>query len=122
MEKYDYKKAIIQDIKQYIKDNHWVENCYDNDKDYYENLDILYDEVWAEDSITGNGFNYYDTEKKCQEYIASNLALYFQAANDFCDFPNDGTPWIYKNPAQHMDATIRCYLLRECLEEACEEM
>ena len=122
MEKYDYKKAMIQDIKQYVIDNHWVENCYDEDKDYYENLDMLYDEVWAVDSITGNGFNYYAPEEKCQEYVASNLTLYFQAANEFCDFPNDGTPWIYKNPAQHMDATIRCYLLRECLEEACEEM
>jgi len=82
----------------------------------------LSDEVWDHDCITGNGAYYYAPEDKCQEYVATNLALYFEAANEFCDFPNNGTPWIYKNPAQHMDATIRCYLLGECVWSALDEL
>lgn len=121
MEKYDYKQALIQDIKDYIIISQWADKHYDMSKDYYENLDILYDELWGLDDITGNGPNGYSDEATCQTYIATNLTLYFMAASEFEDFPNSGTPWIYKNPAQHMDATIRCYLLRECLEQACEE-
>ena len=107
MNKYDYRKAICNDIKQWLED---------------EFFDWLNEELWGKDSVTGNGLDYYDTEEQCQKYIATNLTLYFEAANEFYDFPNSGTPWIYKNPAQHMDCTIRCYLLGECLRTALEEL
>ena len=122
MEKYDYRKAMIDDIKQYVIDNNWVDNNYEEDNDYEDLLNKLEDELWIEDSVTGNGYNYYDTEEKCQEYVASNLTLYFEAAEEFCNLPTTGTSWIHKNPAQHMDATIRCYLLGECIREACDAL
>ena len=118
MNKYDYRQAMVNDIKTYITDNNWIENNCNEDDDEDTLFEKLDDELWAEDSITGNGYNYYDTEEKCQEYVASNLTLYFEAADEFCDLPNSRTSWIYKNPAQHMDTTIRCYLLRECIMEA----
>lgn len=122
MKKYDYRQAIKDDIKKYVIENNWIDEHYEPDIEYEELIDELYDEIWAEDSITGNGCYYYDTEEKCQEYVASNLSLYFEAANEFSDFPSGSTPWVYHNPAQHMDATIRCYLLGECIREACDEL
>ena len=119
MEKYDYRKALCADIKEWIDENEDEVRALNDDNKDPE--DWLYDELWTLDSITGNGLDYYDTEEKCQEYVASNLALYFEAANEFGDFPNNGTPWIYKNPAQHMDATIRCYLLGECIWKVLKE-
>jgi len=119
--KYDYRQAMINDIKNYIIENNWVEK-QDKDLSYEELLENLTDELWGEDKITGNGLHGYASEEECQEYIASNLTLYFEAANEFEAFPNSGSPWIYKNPAKYMDATIRCYLLRECVDEACNQL
>lgn len=120
--KYDYRKAICKDIKTWLENNKeqigWQTENISTDKDMAEWLN---EQLWGEDDITGNGLDFYDTEEKCQEYVASNLTLYFEAANEFCDFPNDGTPWVYKNPAQHMDCTIRCYLLNECIWRVIDE-
>ena len=115
MYKYDYKESICENIKLWIEENKSEVEAQKAEGDESDLADWLNDQLWAEDSITGNGLDYYNTEEACQEYVASNLTLYFEAANEFCNFPNNGTPWIYKNPAQHMDTTIRCYLLGECI-------
>lgn len=122
MKKYDYRETIKRDVQKYIIKNNWVATHYEDGQEYEDLVDELYDDVWGEDMVTGNGPNGYDTEERCQEYVAANLSLYFEAADEFSDFPNSGTPWIYKNPAQHMDTTIRCYLLGECIREACDEL
>lgn len=118
MEKYDYHEALKYDIKKYIIENEMTQ--YDGD--YYDYIDSLNDILWDVDKVTGNGEFGYDSEEKCQEYVCTNLDLYFTAANEFSDFPNSGTQWIYDNPAIHMDTTIRCYLLRECIEAAVDEI
>ena len=84
---------------------------------YDELYDWLYDELWAHDAITGNGTYGFAPEDMCEEYVGTNLGLYFEAAREFDDFPTGDTPWVYKNPAKHMDATIRCYLLGECIDK-----
>lgn len=122
MKKYDYKRAIIDNIKEWALMNGVIPHAQ---KEHWNKEDLaewLNDELWDHDCITGNGPNGFASEEKCQEYVAGNLATYFEAADEFCDFPNSGTPWIYKNPAQHMDATIRCYLLGECIWKAVEEL
>ena len=112
MEQYDYRAHMIEDIKNYIEQQEidWHEEPY------------LYDTLWEEDEITGNGYSYYASEAECQEYVATNLDLYFEAAREFDSFPTSYSEWIYRNPAQRMDATIRCYLLGECLDKALEEL
>jgi hypothetical protein len=117
MKKYNYKEAICNDLKDWIEENKDIVLAQWTEGDKYDFVDWLNDEVWGEDAVTGNGPYSYASEEQCQEYIATNLDLYFMAANEFCDFPNSGTPWIYRNPAQHMDTTIRCYLLVECIWE-----
>ena len=60
MEKYDYEKAITNDIINYIKDNYVELDWTTSDDDI---ADYLIDILWSEDCITGNGSNYYDTEE-----------------------------------------------------------
>lgn len=112
MKQYDYRAHMIEDIKNYI-----IEQELD-----WRNEPYLYDTLWEEDKITGNNHAFYDTEENCREYVATNLDIYFDAARRFDCFPNGYTAWTYTNPAQHMDTTIRCYLLDECLEKAIEEL
>ena len=119
---YDYRKEMIKNIKKYVIRNNWVEKNYHIGDDYSKMLDKLYDELWDKDEITGNGKNYYDEENKCAVYVMDNLPLYFEAAREFNLLPLTQMSWEREHAAQHMDATIRCYLLRDCLEEACEEL
>ena len=116
---YNYKEEMIKDIKQYILNNNWVENNFE--EDYYSMLDKLYDELWDKDEITGNGTMYYASEVKCAEYVVCNIPLYLEAIKEF-GIPMTDFDHSQEHSAQHMDATIRCYLLRDCLEEACEQM
>lgn len=99
MEKYNYKKAMVKDIKEWILMNGILTHAKQEGWTKDELYDWLFDELWANDCVTGNGCYGYTPEEKCEEYVAHNLTLYFEAANEFEDFPNNGTPWIYKNPA-----------------------
>ena len=120
MDKYDYRKAIIEDIKEYIKNNpqQAVGPFVTDDIENY-----WYDILWAEDCITGNGANWYDTEEKCEEYLALNLDLGLEACEEFgIDIRALLAAASNKNAARYIDCTIRCYLLGECLSQALEEL
>lgn len=118
---YDYRSSMIEDIKKYVIDNDWVNKNYDFEEGYETMLDKLYLEVWDKDEITGNGLNHYASEEKCAQFLIDNLALYFEAAKGM-NLDTKSTNWDRDHTAQCMDAVIRCYLLRECLEEACNQM
>ena len=122
MEKYDYRKAIINDIKNYIKDNpqEWAEPMIIDDI-----FDYWYDILWAEDEITGNDAYWYDTEEKCSEYLSQNFDLLYQAISEYSADDEINTfikQYENKSLARYFDCTIRCYLLGECLEKALEEL
>ena len=125
MEKYDYRRVITDAIKDWIvNDTDLMEeggsSIYDNDI-----ADWIYDEVWDEDLITGNGIYYHDTEDKCSEYICHNFDLLYEAAREYC-IDDDVNILIEhyedKSLARYCDTTIRCYLLGECIEKALEEL
>jgi hypothetical protein len=118
MEKYNYREAIANNIQEWMLMNGIIPHAVNQGWDKDQLAEWLYNELWDHDCITGNGPYCFAPEEKCQEYVCTNLDLYFEAASEFDDFPNSGTPWIHRNPAQHMDATIRCYLLGECIEKA----
>lgn len=121
MEKYDYRRAIIDDLKDWIvNDTDIMEEGIDSADDELSNW--IYDEVWGLDCITGNGTYGYNTEEKCGEYLSTNFDLYFKAAREFNDYPSEKVKWTTECPARHMDTTIRCYLLGECIEVAIKEL
>ena len=121
MEKYDYRRAIIDDVKD------WVVNETDIlEKEFTDDLyDWIYDEVFDNDGITGNGWSYYNTEEKCSEYLSGNFDLLYEAAHEFCiDDEINILISHYKNKdlARYFDCTIRCYLLMDCIYTAIKEL
>lgn len=122
MEKYNYAEHVTQDIINYIEENDVLNSrtC----ETFQEYLDLLADELWDVDEVTGNGIDGYDTEEKCEEYICHNLDLFLQVASEW-DIPvisrHDHPEW-FEHPAKYMDATIRCYLLYDCIIEALEKL
>ena len=111
MEKYDYKENIKNDIKSYIVDN----NIDVNSDDFDQNE--LYDDLFCEDSVTGNASGSYTFSTwKSEEYICHNLDLLKDAFDEFgCDMDR-------MFDAEYCDVSIRCYLLDSCLLEVIEEL
>lgn len=125
MEKYDYRRAIIDDIKDWIvNDTDLIENGYmeDRDEDLYN---WIYEEVFDEDSVTGNGPYYYGTEDFCSECLSGNFDILYEAAHEFA-IDNEVNVLIKhyedKDLARYFDCTIRCYLLMECVYAAVDEL
>ena len=106
--KYDYYESLKQDIKDYLEEN----------KEYVggKNEEELYDDLFLEDSVTGNASGSYTFSTwQAEENICHNMDLLQEACEMFgCDAKLDSPEWC--------DVTIRCYLLGQVLHEVLEEM
>lgn len=122
MERYDYYKAVTNDIKEWLKNYSDIPEEELNDRDV---ADRVYDEVFSEDSVTGNGPYGYATEEQCSEYLSNNFYLIYEAMRDYClDDDNDFISHHYemKDLARFFDCVIRCYILPQCVEKAINEL
>lgn len=114
---YDYREAMTEDVKEWIKENidltEWTE-----DREGLEQQ--LNDDLWTEDSITGNasGSYYYCNSYKAEESIAHNWDLLNEALDEFGQ--NDIN--VIKKGAEWADVTIRCYLLWSVISEVLDEL
>ena len=107
MERYDYYEMVKEDIRNYIKNNYEVEEIKDLE------FDDLYDDLFIEDSVTGNASgSYYCNTWKAEEALCHNMELLGEALNEFCC---DGS--YLEKGAEACDVTIRCYVLGQVLED-----
>ena len=114
MEKYDYRQAVIDDIKQYIE-NHEVTVTTSN-RDELESS--LYDDMFISDSVTGNASGSYTFNTwKAEKNLCHNLDLLKEALEEFGD-----TGTNIMDSAESCDVTIRCYLLGQLLGEVLDEL
>lgn len=103
--RYDYLENVKEDIKNYIEEN-------EKELDF----ETLYDELFIEDSVTGNASGSYTfSTYKAEENLCHNMDLLKEACEEFCCEPKlDDAEWC--------DVTIRCYLLGQALQEVIEEL
>ena len=118
MEKYNYREAICEDIREYIKYHYDADELREemNDRDRFE--EHLNDDLWADDSVTGNASgSYFFSTWKSEEAICHNYDLLSDAMSEFGCEPND-----LSKGAEWADVTIRCYLLNQCIHEVLDEI
>ena len=110
MEKYDYRAALYNDIKEYIEEN-------EIDITLWNIEEKLQDDLWIEDSVTGNGSGSYTFNAwKAEENLCHNLDLLEEACKELgCDISRFGG-------AEAMDVCIRCYLLYEMISKVISDM
>lgn len=113
---YDYREAMTEDVKEWIKENidltEWTE-----DREGLEQQ--LNNDLWTEDSITGNASgSYYCNSYKAEESIAHNWDLLNEALDEFeqnnINVIEKGAEWAY--------VTIRCSLLGSVISDVLDEM
>lgn len=118
MTTYNYLEAMVEDIKDYIRDNFAEWEIADKLADRDEWEEELNDDLWTVDSVTGNASGSYTFNAyRAEEYLCHNLDLLADAAEEFgssIDVLRDG--------AEACDVTIRCYLLNQAIREALNEI
>lgn len=112
-EKYNYKDAIKEDIRDYIKCNYADPGCLDPER--------MYDDLFCNDSVTGNASGSYTCNPaKARRYVMGNEQLVKDALLEFCTPPEEAAEHIFDY--EWMDVNVRCHLLRECIDEVIEEI
>lgn len=114
MERYNYLKAVKEDVQNYIKNEITLKDYTDRD----ELEEHLNDTLFVEDSVTGNASGSYTFNTwKAEEYICHNLDLLAEAMEEFCCKEN-----AFEKGAEWCDVTIRCYLLGQAISEVLDDM
>ena len=115
---YNYLEELKSDVKNYINE---VASDYMDCEDMDELRDSLYDNLWDEDSVTGNGSGSYTfNREKAKEYVSDNMDLMVEAYKEF-DSIESLVDDLEALDFETIDVTIRCYLLSQALDEVLED-
>lgn len=117
--KHNYNEVITADIIDYIRENYTSEELTEKLTDREAFSDELNDELWACDSVTGNGSgSYFFNRYQAEEALCHNWDILIDALFEFgCDDVNP-----IDKGAEWCDVTIRCYLLSSCIYSALESL
>ena len=115
MEKYNYFENVTGDAKQAILENM---NGWDfSDREELE--EIANDELWVNDSVTGNGSGSYTFSAwKAEENLCHNMDELEEACDEFGQDIGEAV----KQGAEYCDVTIRCYLSGQAISAAIDEL
>lgn len=116
MERYDYFSAVKEDVKNVVMNEYNYSEELKEDRQAFE--DKLNEELWTNDSVTGNGSGSYTFNTwQAEENLCHNLDLLQNALNEFGCGLSD-----ISNGAEYCDLTIRCYLLGQTISEVLDEL
>ena len=115
MQKYDYLKEETQDVMDYPLGNYDVKTIKGFDQDDTEDL---HDDLWVEDSVTGNASGSYTfNESEAEEHLLYNRDLLVEALKELA-VPSYELLYSYIDDPEAEDVLVRCYLLPQALEAA----
>lgn len=115
MENYNYLEQVTNDAKEAILEN--MEYWSFDDREELE--EVAYDELWADDSVTGNGSSsYFCNAWKAEEALCHNWDLLAEACEEFGQDIGEA----FKRGAEFCDVTIRCWLLSQAIAAALDEL
>lgn len=115
MDSYNYFEAVKKDVKTWLGD-------YDPrgaDETLEEYRERLYDSMWTDDSVTGNGSGSYTfNTAKAREHV---LAGFEQVAEACREFDVSLGELIEAGEWERLDVIARCYYLGQAIDEVVTE-
>lgn len=115
---YNYLEAVKNDVMQAIEDNYDLEEYRDNRQELEEKLN---DELWIDDSVTGNASGSYTFNTyKAEENLSHNWDLLKEAADAFGIEATITDS--YEHGPEYWDVTIRCYLLGQAIASVLDDL
>ena len=121
MEKYNYLENVTADAKQAILENlnYWK---FSDREDLEE---ISNDNLWVDDSVTGNASGSYTFNREsAKEYVTRSddgMDTLRDAVREF-DCEREAFSAFLEENWEYFDVTIRCYLLGQAISAAIDEL
>ena len=118
-----YLDQITEDIREYIEDNYTTEELTEKmeDRDSFE--EELNDDLWIDDSVTGNGSGSYTFSRaKAQEYVLNDIDTVQEALREFCVEADTIAKKFLESDWEYFDVTARCYVLGMGISEVLDEI
>lgn len=119
---YNYLEAMVEDITEWMEYNNFDLSEY---TDIDEAHEYLYDELWGEDDITGNGEMGYATKVDYENYLCHNWDALIDAVENFCIDANEIINLLEKHNVvailQYCDILIRLNTLDMAIDTALED-
>ena len=116
---YNYLEAMKQDITNYIENEININDFSDRD----ELEERLNDDLFIDDSVTGNGSGSYTFNRaEAEEYVKYNDDLLKEALLEFGIDSETVAEKFLDGEWEWMDVTIRCYLLGQAIAEVLDEL
>ena len=117
MERYDYMAAVESCVRDYVNYELNMAAWYD-DKDGLR--DYLNDELFCNDSVTGNASgSFFCNRWKAEEALAHNFDLLSEVIEEYGD---NGMAAKYLDDPEGADVSIRRYLLGAAIESVLGDM
>lgn len=114
-ERYNYLEHVTADAKAAILEN--MEYWTFDDREELEQ--VANDELWIDDSVTGNGSgSYFCNAWKAKDALCHNWDLFIEACEEFAQDIGGAV----KQGVEACDVTIRCYLLSQAIAAALDEL
>lgn len=116
MTTYNYLEVVTEDVRNYIEENIDRADWIDDRNGLEEKLN---DDLFVEDSVTGNASGSY-TFNTCQaeENLCHNMGLLEEACTEL----GSDIGKIIKDGVETCDVTIRCYLLSRAIADVLDEL
>lgn len=119
---YNYSEAIKDDIRNYLDNDFDWDTVRENEMDADELKEQLNDDLWINDSVTGNASGSYTFNSyKAGEYVKENIDLCREMINEFCIDADTVAEKFLDEDWEYFDVSIRCYLLNQCIDEVVDE-
>lgn len=119
----NYFEQVKEDVKTWMEDNVY----YFDLEEYRGNREgaeeWLTDNLWTEDSITGNGSGSYTFDREeAKEHVLNDIDTVTEALREFCVDAETIADKFLSEDWEYFDITARCYVLHQAVYEICEEL
>ena len=118
-----YQTAVKNSVLDYLKENFSREELAERMQDREQFAEELNDELWAEDSVTGNAsgsytFSRWGARKCCLE----DMDTVTEALREFCVDAETIAEKFLDEDWEYFDVSARCYVLCGAICEALNEI
>lgn len=115
---YDYLESMKADINEYLEEN---TELLELDREELE--EKLNDDLWINDSVTGNASGSYTfCRATAKEYVEDNMDLVQEVVNESCISADTVAEKFLNEDYEYLDVSIRCYLLGAAIYEVLESL
>ena len=119
---YNYNEAIKDDIRNYLDNDFDWDTVRENEIDADELKEQLNDDLWINDSVTGNASGCYTFNSyTAKEYVLDNEEVLGEMIIDYGLTAEDVGYHFINGDWEYFDVSIRCYLLNQCIDEVVDE-